>query len=145
MSATAIQPLETPEAAAPSRATRVSAAMTVGQGVRINGDVVCDGALQIDGTVEGDVCADSVTVGPTGTVIGTMSAREVLVLGAITGRVQTSALTIARNAKVMGDLLQQTICIEPGASFEGSCRHIDARAAALPRPERKSAKSDAAD
>ncbi|MCW5773395.1 MAG: polymer-forming cytoskeletal protein [Rhodospirillaceae bacterium] len=109
----------------------------VGQGVRISGDLVCDGALQIDGTVEGDVCADSVTVGPTGTVIGTLSAREVLVLGAVTGRVQTTAMTIARNAKVMGDLLQETICIEPGANFEGTCRHVAARAAALPAPEAK--------
>ena len=37
----------------------------------------------------------------------------------------------AKTAKVVGDVLHQTLSIEPGAFFEGQCRRIDSTQAAV--------------
>lgn len=103
--------------------------------MKIIGSVESGGDIQIDGIVEGDVTSRSVTVSEGATVKGSVSADAVKVAGTIKGGVNAKAVTLMRSAKVAGDILHQTISIETGADFEGSCKRMPAPAPA-PEPQK---------
>ena len=96
---------------------------TVGKAVKIAGQIYTKEDLYIDGEVEGTVEAleHRLTIGPNGMLKAAVRAREVVVLGSITGNVEaTDKLEIRKDAKLVGDIKTARIIIEDGAYFKGS-------------------------
>jgi cytoskeletal protein CcmA (bactofilin family) len=96
---------------------------TVGKAVKIVGQIHTKEDLYVDGEVEGTVEAmeHKLTIGPNGMVKATVRAREVVVLGNVTGNVEaTDRLEIRKDAKLVGDIKTARIIIEDGAYFKGS-------------------------
>lgn len=75
--------------------------------------------LQIDGDVRGDVNGRKVTIGPEGSVIGTVSAELVEVRGGIRGAIRGQNVVLHPTAKVEGDITHGTLAISEGAEFDG--------------------------
>lgn len=94
--------------------------------LRITGDLVSSGDLQVDGSIEGDVQSRTLTIGEGAHVKGAVTAETVRVCGTVTGQVKANSVTITKTAKVMGDVLHQVLGIEPGAYLEGTCKRLDA-------------------
>ncbi len=92
--------------------------------LKIIGDLVCDGDMNIKGVVEGNVKSRSVTIGEGARVKGAVSADTVHISGTIKGQVEAPTVTIAKTAKVNGDIIHQSLSIEAGAQMEGNCRRI---------------------
>jgi cytoskeletal protein CcmA (bactofilin family) len=91
-------------------------------------DVTIDG--EVEGTVE--LQEHRLTVGPTGKVVATIKAREIVVLGTVQGNIETrEKIEIRKDAKVVGDIRTARIVIEDGAFFKGS---IDIVRAEAPKP-----------
>jgi cytoskeletal protein CcmA (bactofilin family) len=114
--------------AEPSRAattSRAAAPSIISPDLKIKGDLICNGDIQIDGTIEGDVVSRSITVGEGADVRGAISGEAVRICGSVNGQIKGTTVTLAKTAKVVGDVLHQTLSIEPGAFFEGQCRRID--------------------
>jgi cytoskeletal protein CcmA (bactofilin family) len=95
--------------------------------LKIKGDLICNGDIQIDGEVEGDVQSRSVTIGEGAEMRGTVSGDTVQVWGSVNGQVKGNSVVLAKSAKVIGDVVHQTLAIEAGAFFEGQCRRIDSK------------------
>jgi cytoskeletal protein CcmA (bactofilin family) len=113
-------------AAEPNRTTSRSAAPSIiSPDLKIKGDLICNGDVQIDGSVEGDVVSRTITVGEGADIRGSISAESVRVCGSVNGQVKGNTVTLAKTAKVIGDIMHQTLSIEPGAFFEGQVRRID--------------------
>jgi cytoskeletal protein CcmA (bactofilin family) len=96
---------------------------TIGKAVMIKGQIFSREDLVIDGEVEGTVEAQEhrVTVGPNGKVQASVKAREIVVLGTITGNVEaTDKIDIRKDARLVGDIKTARIVIEDGAYFKGS-------------------------
>jgi cytoskeletal protein CcmA (bactofilin family) len=97
--------------------------------------------VTVDGEVEGTVELQEhrLTVGPTGKVVATIKAREVVVLGTVQGNIETrEKIEIRKEAKVVGDIRTARIVIEDGAYFKGSIDIVRAEApkpAAAPKPQ----------
>ncbi len=100
----------------------------VSEGLHISGNLFSDGDLQIDGRIEGDIQGRNVTVGATGTVMGKISADEAIVSGSVSGEIRARSIQLTRTAKVQSDLTQETLTIEAGALFEGTCRRAGSHA-----------------
>lgn len=97
----------------------------IANGVTIRGAVDAEGAeLQVDGEIDGNVRAGSLTVGDTGLVKGDLVAESVLVNGRIEGSVRARKVQLAKNAHVQGDITHQSLAVEMGAVFEGQCRYL---------------------
>src|SRR5262249_21680269 len=111
-----------PGRAAPARAVAPS---IISPDLKIKGDLICNGDIQIDGTIEGDVVSRSITVGEGADVRGAISGEAVRICGSVNGQIKGTTVTLAKTAKVVGDVLHQTLSIDPGAFFEGQCRRID--------------------
>jgi cytoskeletal protein CcmA (bactofilin family) len=61
-----------------------------------------------------------VTVGPKGTVIASVKAREVSVLGTITGDVEADKVDIRKDATLVGNIRTARLTIDDGAYFKGN-------------------------
>lgn len=103
--------------------------------LRITGNLESDGDIQIDGTVDGDIRSGRITVSETAVVKGALEAETVRIAGKVTGQIKARQVTLLKSAKVVADVMQESIAVEPGASFEGNCRHYtrDAAVAGTPR------------
>ena len=88
----------------------------------ITGDLNSSGDIQVDGTVKGDVTADTLTIGEQGQVEGKVRGERVRVCGTVEGEIEGGTVTLAASARVLGDVVHDSLAIEPGAHLEGHCR-----------------------
>jgi len=96
---------------------------TIGRSVVIKGEVTGSESLYIDGRIEGTVTfADNrVTVGRNGVVVANISAREVVIMGKVTGNIECSdRVDIRSEGSLTGDVVSQRISIEDGAMLKGA-------------------------
>lgn len=87
--------------------------------------VVSQGAVQIDGNIDGNVNGKEVIVGDNGSVQGTITANAVQVRGSVSGAIQGSMVTLHSSARVDGDIKHQSLAIAEGAQFDGRVRRSD--------------------
>jgi cytoskeletal protein CcmA (bactofilin family) len=106
--------------------------------LRINGDLVCSGDVQVDGWVEGDIQSRNIVIGEGATVHGSLQAETVRICGLVNGQVKADSVVLEKSAKVTGDILHKSLAIEQGAFLEGMCKRLEvptaAVQAALPAP-----------
>ena len=97
----------------------------VASDMKLVGNVTSEGEVQIDGHVEGDVQCGSLTVGQTGVIKGAVKADTALVRGHITGEITARSVSLTKTAHVLGNVLHESLMIEPGAYIDGHCRRQD--------------------
>ena len=114
-----------PAAATAPRANGNATQSIISRDLKIKGDLICNGDIQIDGEVEGDVQGRSITVGEGADVRGTISSDNIRVCGSVNGQLKGQSVILAKTAKLIGDVVHQSLAVEPGAFFEGQCRRID--------------------
>ena len=84
--------------------------------------LVCQSALIVAGEVSGDIHGDDVTVGETGKVNGTVSARNLSIHGEINGQLRGETVALYATARINGDIIQKNLVIAEGAQFDGRVR-----------------------
>jgi cytoskeletal protein CcmA (bactofilin family) len=92
--------------------------------LKVIGDLHCAGDIQIEGTVEGDIKSQTVTVGEGAHVSGSIYGQTVRVSGNVEGQIEAQSVTLAKTAQVTGDVVHETLSIEAGAHLEGMCRRL---------------------
>jgi len=96
---------------------------TIGRTLVIKGEVSGSESLYVDGRIEGTVTFKDhrVTVGRNGVVQANISAREVVIMGKVTGNVECSdRVDIRSEGSLTGDVVSQRISVEDGAMLRGS-------------------------
>jgi cytoskeletal protein CcmA (bactofilin family) len=99
--------------------------------LRIVGNLVSDGDIQVDGTVDGDVHSRSLTVSQGAAVNGGISAESVRIDGAVNGHIKASNVILGPTARVLGDVIHAQLVIEAGAFLEGHCRRMETESATM--------------
>jgi cytoskeletal protein CcmA (bactofilin family) len=93
--------------------------------LRIAGNLVSDGDVQVDGTIEGDVTSRSLTVSENASIVGAVEAETVRIHGTIRGQIKATNVAMGPTAKVLGDVLHANLVIESGAFIEGHCKRLE--------------------
>jgi cytoskeletal protein CcmA (bactofilin family) len=120
-------------------------AANIGKAVKVNGQIISQEDLYVDGDVEGtiELIQHKLTIGPNGKVHAAIKAREVVVLGSVQGNVEASdRIEIRKDARLVGDIKTARIIIEDGAYFKGSIDIVKPEpkaAAAAPRQQQSAA------
>ena len=120
------KPQYTPSTPGPAPIKQMTSPMdqaTIGRTVVIKGEVTGSESLYIDGRIEGTVTfVDSrVTVGRNGVVLANINAREVVIMGKVTGNIECSdRVDIRSEGTLTGDVVSQRISIEDGAMLKGA-------------------------
>jgi len=95
---------------------------TIGRSLIIKGEITGSEALYIDGRIEGKIMlADHrVTIGRNGSVQADIVAREVVVMGKVTGNIECSdRVDIRGEGSVTDDVSTMRISVEDGAVLKG--------------------------
>jgi cytoskeletal protein CcmA (bactofilin family) len=96
---------------------------TLGATMTVKGELTGAQAFYIDGKVEGSIRFPHhrVTVGRTAVVTASIEAREVVIMGTVTGNVDCGErVDIRSDAVLTGDVVAQRISIDEGAFVKGS-------------------------
>jgi cytoskeletal protein CcmA (bactofilin family) len=95
----------------------------IGSGTSIQGDIVCEGDIRIDGQVNGLVSTKAkIVVGPEGEIIGDLVCQSADILGKVTGIIKVEELLFLKSsAFVKGDVYTAHFEMEPTAKFNGRC------------------------
>jgi len=96
----------------------------ISRDLKIVGDLLSDGEIQVDGMVNGDIRTRILIVGETAKVKGEIIAETIRVLGRIDGQIKAKAVKLAATAHVVGDILHEDLSIETGAFLEGHCKRM---------------------
>ncbi len=97
----------------------------IAKGLVITGNLACDGELQVDGIVTGDIRAEKLNVGETAHVTGAIDAGDVMIRGKVDGGIRGIDVSIMSTASVRGDVINTSLSIEPGAIVDGHCKHSE--------------------
>ena len=100
----------------------MSSVSVISKALKITGQLESSEDIQIDGTVEGDVRAVSVTVGNGARVKGTVYGETVELSGTIEGKIEAKKVVLTSTAHMSGDVVHQDITIASGAHIDGHCR-----------------------
>jgi len=97
-------------------------AASIGKSVQIYGEVKCSEDLVVDGVIEGTITLSEsrLTIGPNAHVQANVSARDVVILGALTGDILAGGrVELRAGSNVKGDVRAARLSIEENAVFSG--------------------------
>ena len=103
----------------------------IGLGCKIQGVLMPEQSLRIDGVVEGDVRAAgkqqvSVVIGPQGRVKGNIHAHRVIVAGTVQGDIHASErVEMQSQCRIEGDIRYGSIAVEHGACLLGLLLNLE--------------------
>ena len=93
--------------------------------LKVKGNLLTSGDIQIEGIIEGDIQAHLLTVGETSKIKGEIIADDVIINGHVVGCVRGLKVRLTNKARVQGDIIHKAIAIESGAHFEGTVQRTD--------------------
>jgi cytoskeletal protein CcmA (bactofilin family) len=123
--------VRTPEAGSRSIAV-------IGKTITINGDVIGEESLVIDGKVEGTVRLNGydLTVGQSGRVKASIAANVVRIEGEVSGDIAgIEKVVITKTGRVRGNIVAQRVTLEDGSNFKGSIDMNPAQPVAQAAPQ----------
>ena len=102
-----------------SQASRKLGDSTIGEDLKITGNVTSKGEVHLDGEVIGDMSCVALVLGERGELEGNVIAEDVVVRGRLIGSIRALRVTLQAMCHVEGDVYHQSIALEQGAFFEG--------------------------
>ncbi|MCA8988031.1 MAG: polymer-forming cytoskeletal protein [Planctomycetaceae bacterium] len=105
-----------PEPKAPAKVNNI-----ISEGTVIEGNVMADGDINVNGKVTGDVSTKSqLIIGQTANIQGNITAENADIAGSVNGTVTVSGLlTIRQSSKIDGDVITKNLNVESGSMFTG--------------------------
>ena len=115
------EPIATGVLAAPAPAARKTpkTASLIADDITIEGNVVGDGELHVDGVIRGDVRVPRLSVGETGHIEGAIQAEVLEARGRIVGSITAKQVKLMGTCFVDGDITHEQLTMETGAFFQG--------------------------
>jgi len=95
----------------------------IGAGTKIDGDIVTNGDIRIDGSVTGSInVKGKLVVGASGSLEGEIICQNADISGTVKGKIGVAELlSLKASAKLTCDIITNKIAVEPGATFTGTC------------------------
>ena len=91
----------------------------------ILGNLISDGAVDIDGYVEGNVQCASASIHKNGRVKGDVVAESIQIYGKVEGLIKARSVQLFKGCHVEGVIMHESITIEDGAFVDGRFKRTD--------------------
>ena len=131
-------PTKAPASAAPDAAARKGppgVPSVIAKDMTIEGDLIGEGELHVDGIIRGDVRVSRLTIGESGQIEGTVCAQVVDARGKVIGSITAQQIRLFATAHVEGDITHSQLAMETGASFQGRSLKLQPPPEPAPRGE----------
>ena len=93
--------------------------------LNILGNLLSDGILDIDGRIEGNVKAQSITIRHNAKIKGDVHAETLHVYGEIKGMIKAKTVHFYSSCHVEGIIMHESLSIEDGAFVDGKFKRTD--------------------
>ncbi|MFO0389474.1 MAG: polymer-forming cytoskeletal protein [Alphaproteobacteria bacterium] len=93
--------------------------------MHILGNIVSDGVIDFDGTIDGNIRCQMLTVRGHGKVNGEIIADNVLVYGKVVGLIRSRHAHLFSSCHIEGIVMHESITIEDGAFIDGKCKRTN--------------------
>lgn len=93
--------------------------------LKIVGNLICGGSIEIEGEVEGNITCGHVTIRRTGTINGDVVADNIYIDGEVNGLVKGINITISDSGRVTGIIMYESLSVKDGAFIDGQCKSSD--------------------
>ncbi|MFA4931115.1 MAG: polymer-forming cytoskeletal protein [Patescibacteria group bacterium] len=98
----------------------------IGQNTNVSGNLKCTADIFVGGHVDGLVYSDqNIIIMEKGVVKGQAESMEFTLNGTLEGKVKAKKIYLTPSARLLGDLITNTLKIDAGASFIGHSKKID--------------------
>jgi len=97
----------------------------IAAGMHVLGNIVSEGTLDIDGQIEGNVRAETISIRENGLIHGDVIADTVYVYGVVRGLIKARTVLLYAEAKVTGTIMHESITIEDGANVDGKFKRME--------------------
>lgn len=99
----------------------------IGPGMRVIGDCDADGAIRVEGTVQGNIRAGkAVVVGKDGVVDGDIFTQDAVIAGTVRGVLRAdSRLEVQASSRIEGEVIAARLQLEEGAILNGTVQMGD--------------------
>jgi len=118
------EPITEKQMMQPTKIRSATMPSIVSAGLQVNGNMVSDGDIQIEGTIEGDVKSHTLIIGAEGLVKGSIVADEVTINGMVEGKIKAKTVILHENSQVIGDITHDLLTVLAGARIEGSLKRL---------------------
>ena len=110
----------------PQNKTIENSTLMIGEGVTITGTIKARSEVTIQGTIDGDIECNSVTINKSGNVKGKIKAETMMVEGKAEGQMNVNqVLNIKSEGCVNGKIFYGEIQIDQGGKLSGEINHRD--------------------
>ena len=100
--------------------------LMIGEGVSITGSIKADNQVTVQGTIDGDIDCNNVTIKNTGIVKGKIQSESMIVEGKIEGEINVnSILHIKSKGYINGKIFYGIIQIDDGGKLQGEIKLND--------------------
>ena len=97
----------------------------IGEGLNIEGELNCQGSIEVAGIMNGNVRAQNLKILETGSVIGGIKADKFEVFGFIEGEIYADDIRIGKTATIKGDIFfKDNLKIDEGADVDGYIKRV---------------------
>jgi len=105
------------------RTETITSPNLISNGTQIDGEIICEGDIRIDGIVNGYLTSKSkVVVGETGRIKGDIICANADISGKIEGTIRVKEILYLKNtANVLGDVKTHKLIVDAGAVLNGTC------------------------
>ena len=91
----------------------------ISEGFSFKGDIASNGTLHVDGTIDGNLKVDGITIGPNGVVHGSVVCQRLHVKGKFHGTGECDDLQVDTGAIVDGTVSYRVLTAQRGAVLSG--------------------------
>lgn len=93
--------------------------------VNVLGNIISDGNIDFDGTLNGNIRCNILTIRANGSIKGEVAANIVMVYGRVKGLIRAKSVHLYSTCNVEGIIMHETIAIEDGAFIDGKFKRTD--------------------
>jgi len=93
--------------------------------VNLLGNIVSDGNIDFDGTLNGNIRCNILTIRTNGSIKGEVAANTVMVYGRIKGLIRAKNIQLFSTCNVEGIIMHETVAIEDGAFIDAKFKRTD--------------------
>jgi cytoskeletal protein CcmA (bactofilin family) len=105
--------------------TKDSVPSIVGKDFNVLGNIISDGTIDFDGTIQGNIRCHTLNVRKNGNVTGEVVANDIFVYGKVKGIIRAKNVYLYNGSRIDGIVMHETIAIEDGAFLDGKLKRTD--------------------
>src|SRR5689334_15500349 len=105
--------------------TNDSVPTIVAKDFNILDNVISDGTVDFDGTIQGNIRCHTLNVRKNANITGEIHANDVFVYGKVRGIIRAKNVYLYNGSRIEGIVMHETLAMEDGAFLDGKLKRTD--------------------